>query len=457
MRRSAVAFAAHGAVPERVPQALAAAYIALMPLSLTPFPWNIQWSDVVFSALFIAVIISIDLRRLRLHALDLLIVLYILAPLPSFAQTGDVSLSSIQYVKHLYLALVYVVFAVLTDGASFRRKLGTWCAFLASLLAGLSVLAAVVYYAWNVEVAQLGLVMPLPYLGDVYRAYGLFHSAEYFANFLTFVFPMLLGLAFGQGSGPEQSRSATWRAATMTVVLAAVSTFAHSVAGLLVSGLVYLWGLCARPGLWTVRIIAAVLVVTLLVALNVMLVVAVRDVTYHVGRNPAIPPPGYLHGFQDERGAPTVSVSVSYNLISYFLLKKIAWEAFWRAPATGVGLGQFPEETDRAYREGALREEYRSITPHSTWFGTLAETGLLGGVSLALLWGGVMFAGIKGLAVGHEDAWVRRAVFAGVVGLLVNSINVEIMHFRFLWVGLALLRSTTTDLGATGGDHVARA
>jgi hypothetical protein len=27
---------------------------------------------------------------------------------------------------------------------------------------------------------------------------------------------------------------------------------------------------------------------------------------------------------------------------------------------------------------------------------------------------------------------------------------------RLLWVGLALLRSTTTDLGATGGDRVAR-
>lgn len=69
-------------------------------------------------------------------------------------------------------------------------------------------------------------------------------------------------------------------------------------------------------------------------------------------------------------------------MISYYLLKQVAWEAFRREPLTGIGLGKFPQETERAYREGKLREEYRSITPHSTWLGTLAETGLAGALPL---------------------------------------------------------------------------
>jgi hypothetical protein len=36
------------------------------------------------------------------------------------------------------------------------------------------------------------------------------------------------------------------------------------------------------------------------------------------------------------------------------------------------------------------------------------------------------------------DGRVAWALFAGVAGLLVNSINVDVMHFRFLWFAIGL-------------------
>lgn len=127
--------------------------------------------------------------------------------------------------------------------------------------------------------------------------------------------------------------------------------------------------------------------------------------------------------------------------MSYYLLKKVAAEAFWRAPLTGIGLGRFREETERAYRVGKVHELYRDIDPHSTLLGRLAETGLPGGLTLVALWVGFLGLGLRFVRAANGPAvWPARAALAGTVGLLVNSINVDIMNFRFLWIGFAVLR-----------------
>jgi hypothetical protein len=198
-----------------------------------------------------------------------------------------------------------------------------------------------------------------------------------------------------------------------------------------------LWPVWAGGGWkWIRRGLAALLVVVVL-GLNAILVVAVRDVHYEFGRNRAIGAPAFQHGFQESTGARLLRVEVSYNLMSYYLLKKIALETFWIAPATGIGVGRFSTATEDAYQRGEIHDVYRSIDPHSTWLGRLAETGVPGALTLLLLWGGVLCA-FHGLPPGSR--WLGRALFAGILGLLINSVNVDIMNFRFLWVGLALLR-----------------
>lgn len=39
------------------------------------------------------------------------------------------------------------------------------------------------------------------------------------------------------------------------------------------------------------------------------------------------------------------------------------------------------------------------------------------------------------------DAWIVPAIHAAFIGLAINSVNADIMHFRFLWIGLAMVRS----------------
>ena len=82
---------------------------------------------------------------------------------------------------------------------------------------------------------------------------------------------------------------------------------------------------------------------------------------------------------------------------------------------------------------------YRNSDPHSTLFGALAETGIIGTAATAALLVAAVWGGRR------EDQgpqrWVVLAGYAALCGLAVNSLNVDIMNFRFLWVAFAVLRS----------------
>ena len=139
---------------------------------------------------------------------------------------------------------------------------------------------------------------------------------------------------------------------------------------------------------------------------------------------------------------------MSYNPISYYVIKKVEWNAFRRRPWTGIGLGAFPFEAERAYNEGRLFSPYQRVNAHSTPFGRLAETGLAGFVPLVLLVSACAVAARRAASGPAPGGDVALAIAAGGLGLLVNSINVDIMNFRFLWVGIGFFRAMTTP-GAT--------
>lgn len=252
-----------------------------------------------------------------------------------------------------------------------------------------------------------------------------------FGNYLAFALPFLCA-AFPAGL----LRRRVWVASICLAASAMALTFSHALTGFIAAGLVMTWpSLRGRHG-QALRAAAVVVAVLCVLVINFTILWTVRGVEWRRDFDESVSPlTAHPYEFQSSQGARRLNVHVSYNPMSYYLLKKAAFRAFLERPWTGVGLGRFHVVTVRAYEEGQLDESYRGSDPHSTVFGALAETGILGGLATALL---VVVALVPAVRPGNvPQRWFVVASRAAVFGLAVNSLNVDMMNFRFLWIALA--------------------
>ncbi len=424
----------------KIVSVLTALYLFCIPLQWTPNPWNIQLSDLVFVGLAICILFNRRFfSRMPLHRLDLFLGLYLAVSAFSFWRSGNRLESGIPLVKQLYLATVYFLFAVLSENAGDRQKWCRWQARTAVCAALFGVLAAAVYYLFGLFYPSIGMPMPIPAVGKIFRVQGPFYSHEYFGDYLTFSLPLLIGLSI------KSESPGRWRIGLAAAAAAAILTVTHSLAGLCAGALFFLWWTpLAKNRAWRIaRIALCAATIFLFLAVNGLSIVSIRQCTITSGKNPAVPPAPYVYAFQDKQlGSDQITFDISYNPMSYFLLKKFAVEAFLDKPITGQGLEQYPEVTARAYQQGRIHSTYKRMDAHCTLLGRLAETGILGGISLLLFVAGLLFYGSRLIRRSPMSHWAEAALLAGSAGLLMNSLNVDIMNFRFLWVGFGIIRGS---------------
>jgi O-antigen ligase len=239
------------------------------------------------------------------------------------------------------------------------------------------------------------------------------------------------------------SRARTAVSAVLMGIIALL-TYSHAVAGIAVSALIASWrSIRSRPPLRTAAIAVAVLVVA---GLNFAASISIRSIGASPFRDDSV-----FYYAVDRGRAEIGGVIVEYQTMSYLRLKQVAWDAFRSSPLVGVGLDRFHRVTEIAHARGRLTAPYRAIDPHSTFFGRFAETGIIGGSTLIVLWIAIAVACDR-LRARDPGNWIALAVTAGIVGTAVNSINADVMNFRFLWVALGLVRglmdqATTTEIG----------
>lgn len=409
---------------------LVAAFAATLALDLPALPLNARLADVVFVAL-VAMVPSWGHRRWQWSPLDGLVVLSLLGTLPSFAVTDNRWASVVELLREGYLVAVYFVVALAARNG-FARATAAGLAVGGAALAAIGLAVVAGHYFHPVSMTSIGEVMPLPYVGSVFRLKALTASESMLACFLGAAAPFALGLARDRAQGARG-----WLIAAGAMVAAALFTFSHSLAGLAVAATIGAWPLLRDRA--TLRRLLVVVSCAIVVGMNIAATVAIRRVTD--GRGSLDDNTSYHHAV----GSGRVSAgpfSVDYDIISYFRLKEIAWSAFVAHPLTGVGLDRFHLVTARAQDDGLLPALYRETDPHSTLLGRLAETGLPGGVTLVMLWFGIarLASASSGGTAGRR--WVPWAATAAITGLIVSSPNVDMMNFRFFWVAVGLLRGT---------------
>ncbi len=120
----------------------------------------------------------------------------------------------------------------------------------------------------------------------------------------------------------------------------------------------------------------------------------------------------------------------------YYLNKKIAIDLVSTHPLLGIGTGNFNDEVEKRKSQNRYPSNFLSYDPHSTYFGALAETGVLGFVTLLLVMGFFMvaYSDIKKIST---DSFYQ-SVFILLVIFYCEAISTDIMNFRHLWVLLAI-------------------
>jgi O-antigen ligase len=411
-------------MPRRLVEILLLVFLAAIGLNWPDLPFNARLTDLAFFALAVAVAMAMrTIRKPRLHPLDALVGAYLLGSVLATLASPDPRAGAVELTRHIYLASIYVVIAAAVR-LGYAATIGLGLALSGAVIGIVGLVLTVITIVTGVGFPAAGEVMTLPYVGNVLRLRAFTASEAMFACILAMAVPFTIVRA--------RARANHWGVIAALMIAAAFLTFSHSVAGVLVAALV-----AARPWLsprrWAWRFAMAAVVTGVLV-FNFAATISIRSIG-----SGGIRDQGNYHYGVDEGRTSAAGVDVEYAVISYFRLKQIAWDAFTSHPITGVGLDRFHQLTAAAYADGRLPGHYQQTDPHSTLFGRLAETGLAGTLPLIALWIG-MFIVARELMNRPDHPAVALALFAGLCGLLVNTMNADVMNFRFLWVAAGLLR-----------------
>ena len=409
-------------------------FLATIAIDWPQLPFNARATDAVFIITAIAILMNTRWSWPAFSALDFAVAGYIAGSVIAVLVSPDPRAGAVELVRHSYLIAIYVVI-VLAVRQRLAPTVATGLALSGAVLAVAGLIALAIQTMFGVGTDRIGPVMFLPYLGPTLRLRALTASAAMFACVLAVAVPFVL-----LHPVVAASRARSWIAG-FVIAVAAVLTFSHAVAGVAVSAVMATWQwLRTRPR----RIAAVTAAVAIVIGLNFAATVSIRSIGASTLRDNTI-----YHYAVDGGRARIAGVDVEYQTMSYLRIKQVAWDAFTSRPLTGIGLDRFHAITEAAFHQGRLTAPYRTIDPHSTLLGRLAEAGLIGGVTLIIFWVVIARETRRLLAQRHQHAWIAAAAAAALLGTLVNSINADVMNFRFAWVVLGLVRG----LGAIQTDR----
>jgi hypothetical protein len=127
---------------------------------------------------------------------------------------------------------------------------------------------------------------------------------------------------------------------------------------------------------------------------------------------------------------------------SYSALKRANWIVGRGHPIVGVGPGNFNKYLPALKDQGAYPKRLPNYDPHSTWMGGFSETGLLGVLTLGIMVA-AWFALIKRRGLITSTDSVVRAAAVYLLILLIESVMIDAMNFRQLWIAIGMVMAYT--------------
>jgi len=120
----------------------------------------------------------------------------------------------------------------------------------------------------------------------------------------------------------------------------------------------------------------------------------------------------------------------------YFLLKKIALDAFFNHPISGIGLGKFGNYAENFAVENVERLHTENPLPHSLYFSLFAECGFLTGIIFLLFSFWFIIKNLSDIPSPRRRHLISSHVFIriGVLFFLIEGFNLDVQYNRYFWI-----------------------
>lgn len=421
---------------------LLALYILSVPLMFFPFKYKIQVSEIIFLPLFIGWLIYIFKSKVKLNrtSLDIPVILYLGVTALSLVNSKYILKSFIELTGIIYLALVFFLLtSLIRKREELRFYLYIWMV-ATSLVVLFGLIGMGLAYGIKLQSPFVQYRISYPYVGQLYRAISTMRNAKMLCGYLVASAGINLSLFLTE----KNSALRRWLGflficlCTLTIL-----TFSRDIIGLLVCIGFLVFKLPRLNSLKTLKTCIVLILIVFFIIINFG--TSFRFITGDI----SLSKDSFQEQLRDnisfldsERTINKLSVNVSYLPTYFLMLKKIALQVFKEHPFLGSGVGTFNQKIVELKEKKELPPNFPKFDPHSTFFGTLAESGIFGLGALSLLFT-IFAASLLNASKVTEDGFVRIVIYgfcASFFGLIVQVLNLDIMNFRFLWLlfGLAM-------------------
>lgn len=412
-------------------------FILSIPIMVDIGVYNIQPADIIFIILFFVWILRLLTREtiLVIPPLTFEILLFIGLCSFSFITSKDQIETVIDIVKSAYLFIVYMtVYNLIVDIDDVFQINKMWC--LSTILVG--VIGIIGVFIFLITGKQNIIIQTdHPVFKGFPRIKSTLHSNEYFGSYMIASLPLIATLfAYYKGN--------IKRYAILLSFLFCLILGIFNLGLVLIGNLLTTW-LCVYKmfNIFNNRMLKktgwAIWVISFII-LNISAVIYIRKIDINLNKSKDVKI--YSDSYADQT-VPIYELKTNLYIseMSYQMLKRVAWNAFLESPLLGNGMGAFHKITNSAYERGDIIKQFSNVDPHSTIFGYLSEAGIIGFSGLIYLW--IVFfkkirAILKVVVRAYGNINLLLAPIIGIIGLIVSSIHIDIMHFRFLWILVAM-------------------
>jgi len=413
------------------------------PLFPGPIGSKIQIVDFVFLFLLTAWLYKFYYNQVRFYRTSLAVplVFYLVASLLSLLNSSNINNSLVEFIGILYLiALFYLIVNVIRDKNTFEIVINSWL-ITSALVAFLGILGIFLAYVFGIKTFLVKEYAAFPYLGNIYRAYSTFGvNAKFVSSYLTISFPISLALLLNSKAGKKRL---FYYITLILFICVLFFTFSRGWLGLAVAAYMVL-ARFRKPERYYRYLMVLVALFIILFGLFIFLTSRWQFVDFQtkkitVKNNTKIIPGRAFTDNSEE--LEKVSAEIGYIDTTYYRLKRVAMEMILDHPLIGVGLGGFNDEIRKYKKDGKLPDIFPALDPHCMFLGKTAQTGLIGLIALVILWGKAIRKALD-MSFTSRDNYLQIiswALFASLVGFVIQSIDMDIMNFRFLWFLFALV------------------